>query len=109
MDAEHFNKSFGVKKAFRDSLPLLTSKNCLAILKCPRKDLWCRFIIFDETWIHHSTPKSNEQPKQWMFRDESAPLSTNKAMTTVFWDVSLMIAVDYLETGEMINGEYNVN
>lgn len=92
-----------------------TSKECLAMLKRNPNDFWRRFITVDETWIHHSTPETKEQSKQWVFHGEPAPkkakatLSANKVMATVFWDSRGIIHVDYLEKGKTINGEYYAN
>ena len=32
-----------------------------------------RFITIDETWVHHFTPETKEQSKQWTEKGESAP------------------------------------
>jgi hypothetical protein len=46
----------------------------------------------DETWIHHYTPESKQQSKQWTEAGCSAPKKTRsvpsaeKVMTSVFWD-----------------------
>uniref|UniRef100_T1HW85 Uncharacterized protein n=1 Tax=Rhodnius prolixus TaxID=13249 RepID=T1HW85_RHOPR len=32
-----------------------------------------RFVTVDETWIHHYTPETKEQSKQWVTKGESAP------------------------------------
>lgn len=71
-----------------------------------------RFITMDETWIHHYTPESKLQSKQWIGPGESAPkkaksvLSANKVMASVFWDAKGIIFIDYLEKGRSITGEY---
>lgn len=71
-----------------------------------------RFITVDETWIHHHTPETKEQSKQWIASGELAPkkakavLSANKVMATVFWDARGVIHIDYLQKGKTINGEY---
>ena len=58
-----------------------------------------RFVTVDETWIHHNTPETKQQSKQWVLPGESAPkkakvgLSANKAMATVFWDARGVIYV----------------
>jgi hypothetical protein len=52
----------------------------------------CQFIILDETWIHHYTPDSKWQSKQWAEASCSAPKKTRsvpsigKVMALVFWD-----------------------
>lgn len=51
-----------------------------------------RFVTVDETWIHHYTPETKNQSKQWTSADERAPKkaktvnSAGKVMATVFWD-----------------------
>ncbi|GBP00756.1 Histone-lysine N-methyltransferase SETMAR [Eumeta japonica] len=71
-----------------------------------------RFVTMDETWIHHNTPETKEQSKQWVSRGERGPkkakqsLSANKVMATVFWDARGVIHIDYLEKGKTITGEY---
>lgn len=67
-----------------------TSKECLALLKRNPTDFFRRFVTVDETWIHHYTPETKQQSKQWTFPDESAPKkaktvpSAGKVMATVF-------------------------
>ena len=48
-----------------------TSKECLAMLKRNPKDFWRRYITVDETWIHHCTPETKKQSKQWTSRRSS--------------------------------------
>ena len=56
-----------------------------------------------ETWVHHLTPETKEQSKQWTEREESAPRkvktvpSDGKIMASVFWDACGMIFIDYLQ------------
>ena len=70
------------------------------------------FGVVDEAGIHHNTPETKQQSKQWVLPVESAPknakvgLSANKVMATVFWDARDVIHVDYLQKGRTINGEY---
>jgi histone-lysine N-methyltransferase SETMAR len=53
---------------------------------------FCRFITMDETWIHHYTPESKQQSKQWTEAICSVPKKTRlvpsavKVMASVFWD-----------------------
>ena len=74
-----------------------------------------RFVTVNETCIHHNTPNSKQQSKQWILPGESAPkkaevsLSANKVMPTVFWDARDVIHIDYLQKGRTINGEYYTN
>ena len=65
----------------------------------------------DETWIHHYTPESKQQSKQWTEAGYSAPKKTRsvpsagKVMASVFWDAEGI----YLEKGKTITGEYYSN
>jgi len=94
---------------------LVIAKESLALLNANKNEFLRRFVTVDETWIHHHTPESKEQSKQWISTGETAPkkakigLSANKVMATVFWDARGVIHVDYLEKGRTINGEYYSN
>jgi len=69
----------------------------------------------DETWIHHYTPESKQQSKQWTEAGCSAPKKTRsvpsagKVMASVFWDAEGILFIDYLEKGKTITGEYYSN
>ncbi|KAL7739287.1 hypothetical protein ACLKA6_002625 [Drosophila palustris] len=94
---------------------LVIAKESLALLNAKKNEFLRRFVTVDETWIHHHTPESKEQSKQWISTGETTPkkakigLSANKVMATVFWDARGVIHVDYLEKGRTINGEYYSN
>jgi hypothetical protein len=68
-----------------------------------------------ETWIHHYTPESKRQPKQWTEAGCSVPKKTRsvpsagKVMASVFWDAEGILNIDYLEKGKTITGEYYSN
>jgi len=74
-----------------------------------------RFITMDETWIHHYTPESKQQSKQWTEAGCSAPKKTRsvpsagKVMALVFWNAESILFIDYLEKGKTITGEYYSN
>ncbi|KAF8771416.1 hypothetical protein HNY73_018841 [Argiope bruennichi] len=38
-----------------------------------------RFVTADETWIHHYTPETKQQSKQWAAKDESTPKKAKSA------------------------------
>ncbi|CAH2090560.1 unnamed protein product [Euphydryas editha] len=84
----------------------------LALYKRNLSEFLRRFITVDETWIHHYTPESKQQSKQWIGPGEPTPkkakniLSANKFMATVFWDGKGIIFINYLEKGKTINGQY---
>ncbi|KAH0816471.1 hypothetical protein GEV33_006320 [Tenebrio molitor] len=71
-----------------------------------------RFITVDETWIHHYTPETKQQSKQWIGAGESVPKkaktvpSAGKVMATVFWDSRGVVLIDYLQKGKTITGAY---
>ena len=51
-----------------------------------------RMVTVDKTWVHHFTPETKEQSKQWKHpgspppkKGKSVP-SAGKIIATVFWD-----------------------
>ena len=88
------------------------SQHNLDMFKHNRKEFLRRFVTVDETWIHHYTPETKEQSKQWVEAGGSAPKSSKtqqsagKVMATVFWDVHGIIHIDYLEHGKTITAQY---
>lgn len=89
-----------------------TSQKLLEQIQHDRKDFFRRFVTVDETWVHHYTPETKEQSKQWRKSGEGPPKkakttrSAGKVMATVFWDAKGIIHVDYLEKGKTITGAY---
>ncbi len=84
----------------------------LSMIKRNRSEFFRRLIIVDETWIHHYTPETAQQSKQWVSKGQSAPKrpksqqSAGKVMATVFWDARGIIHVDHLEHGRTITAQY---
>jgi [histone H3]-lysine36 N-dimethyltransferase SETMAR len=84
----------------------------LSMIKRNRSEFFRRLITVDETWIHHYTPETAQQSKQWVSKGQSAPKrpktqqSAGKVMATVFWDGRGIIHVDYLEHGRTITAQY---
>jgi histone-lysine N-methyltransferase SETMAR len=80
-----------------------------------KTDFVHRFIIMDKTWIHHYTPESKQQSKQWTEASCSAPKKTSlvpsagKVMASVFWDAEGILFIDYLEKDKTITGKYYSN
>jgi len=78
-------------------------------------DFVCRFITMDEIWMHHDTPESKQQSKQWTEASCSAPKKTRsvpsagKVMASVFWDAEGILFIVYFEKGKTITGEYYSN
>jgi histone-lysine N-methyltransferase SETMAR len=52
------------------------SEQCLQHFNKNKTDFRRRFITMDETWIHHYTPESKQQSKQWTEAGFSAPKKT---------------------------------
>jgi hypothetical protein len=91
------------------------SEQCLERLNKNKTDFVRRFITMDETWIHHYTPESKQQSKQWTEAGCSAPKKTRsvssagKVMASMFWDAAVILFIDYLEKSQTITGEYYYN
>jgi hypothetical protein len=49
------------------------SEQCLGCFNKNKTDVLRQFITMDETWIHHYTPESKQQSKQWSEAGCSAP------------------------------------
>lgn len=88
------------------------SSALLAQFRGNKTEFWRRLITVDETWIHHYTPETKNQSKQWIEKGEPAPkkpkavYSAGKVMASVFWDSHGIIFIDYLEKGKTITGAY---
>lgn len=88
------------------------SEACLNMFRRNPKNFFQRLVTCDETWVHHYTPETKEQSKQWVGPGESAPKkaktvpSAAKVMASVFWDSQGVIFIDYLEKGKTITGQY---
>jgi hypothetical protein len=87
-------------------------EKCLEHFIKNKTDFVCRFTTMDETWIHHSTPESKQQSKQWTEAGCSVPkktrlvLSAGKVMASVFWDAEGILFIVYLKKGKTITREY---
>ena len=88
------------------------SIECLAMFHSNKTDFLRQFISMDETWVHHFTPETRKQSKQWAERRESTPkkvktvsYTTGKVMASVFWDAHGIFCTDYLQKGKTINCE----
>jgi histone-lysine N-methyltransferase SETMAR len=73
---------------------------------------WLRHLDSLELRIHHYTPESKQQSKQWTEAGCSPPKNTRsvpsarKFMASVFWDTEGILFIDYLENGKTITGVY---
>ena len=65
-------------------------KNFLDLFNRNPSDFSRRLVTIDETWIHHYTPESKQQEKQWVGPDGTAPKrekaqqSTENVMAYIF-------------------------
>ena len=91
------------------------SEQCWQHFNKNKTDIVHQSVTMDETWIHHQTPESKQQSKQWKEagcsatkKTRSVP-STGKVMASVFWDAEGILFIDYLEKGKTITGEYYSN
>ena len=88
------------------------SQHCLNRFQRNKVDFLQRFVTTDETWVHHYTPESKIQSKQWTEAGCSAPKkakavkSAGKVMASVFWDAKGILMIDYLPRGQTITGDY---
>jgi [histone H3]-lysine36 N-dimethyltransferase SETMAR len=88
-----------------------TSQRCLDMIKRNPVDFWLRLITVD-MWVHHYTPETKNQSKEWVEGGGSAPKkakavkSAGKVMATIFWDAHGILLIDYLEKGSKITGKY---
>jgi hypothetical protein len=91
------------------------SEQCLDHFNKNKTDFMHQFITMDETWIHHYTPESKQQSKQWKEAGCSVPKkkrsvpSVGKVMALVFWDAEGILFIDYLEKNKIIIVEYYSN
>jgi len=91
------------------------SEQCLKLFNKNKTDLLLRFITMDEIWIHHYTPESKQQSKQWTEASCSVPEKTRlvssagKFMASVFWDAEGISFINYLGKGKTLTGEYYSN
>lgn len=91
------------------------SQQCLDRFKRDPTDFVRRFVTMDETWVHHYTPETKQQSKQWVKAGGPAPKkaksipSAGKVMASVFWDAKGILLIDYLEKGRTITGKYYSN
>jgi len=87
------------------------SEQCLERFNKNKTDFVRRYITMDETGIHHYTPESKQQWKQWTEASCSAPKKTRsfpsagKIMASVFWDAEGILFIDYLEKSKTITGD----
>ena len=89
------------------------SNALLAQFRRSKSEFWRRLITVDETWIHHYTPETKIQSKEWTAKGERAP---KRAKTVCFfdwesdgdcfWDNRGVTLIDYLQKRKTITGAY---
>lgn len=71
--------------------------------------LWERIVTGDESWVHHYTPETKQQSKQWVKKGGRPPkkfktqMSAGKVLLTAFWDCKGVVYQEYLPHGETVN------
>jgi histone-lysine N-methyltransferase SETMAR len=91
------------------------SEQCLEHFNKNKTDFVHQFITMDGTWIHHYTPESKQQSKQWTeagcsaLKKTSSVPSAGKVMALVFWDAEGILFINYVEKGKTITREYYSN
>jgi hypothetical protein len=87
-----------VPRLLRDQkrIRMKMSEQCLGRFNKNKTDLMRRFITMDKTWIHHYTPESKQQSKQWTEAGCSAPKEKRslKVMASVFWNAERILFTD---------------
>ena len=79
------------------------SELCLKLYNRNKPKFMSRYVIMDETWLHHFTPESNRQSAKWTAYDEPTPKRgktqrfAGKVMSSAFWDAHGIIFIEYLE------------
>ena len=88
------------------------STNCLALYMCNQTKFLRWFITIDEPW-GDNIPETKQQSEQWTVKGEQTPkkaeaiLSAGKVVATVFWGLTWVIFINYLENGKTsISGYY---
>ena len=91
---------------------LIMSRANLNLYETDPDNFLARFVTMDETWVHHFTPESKQQSKQWKHPGSPPPKkaktvpSAGKVMASVLWDADGILMIDYLQKGKTINGAY---
>jgi len=89
-----------------------TSTSFLTLFNENPDNFISRFVIVDETWLHHFDHESKAQSMAWKNitypppRQFHAFASACKVMATVFWDSEGIVLIDYLEHDRTITVTY---
>ncbi|XP_025269033.1 protein GVQW3-like [Camponotus floridanus] len=51
------------------------SKQCLDLFKRNPREFFRRYVTVDETWIHHYTPETKQQSKQWTLPEKGKTIT----------------------------------
>ena len=49
------------------------SELCLQMFQCNKKEVLCKYVTMDKTWIHYFTLETSQQSAEWTPADESHP------------------------------------
>lgn len=71
------------------------STDCLPLYKHNPTKILCQFITADETWVHHNTPATKQQSKQWTVKGEPTPKKAKTIPSA--GKVHGIIFIDYIE------------
>jgi len=77
-----------------------------------KTDFVCRFIITDETWIHHYTPESKQRQNSGqkpVVQRQRRQGRFHQQGRSWHWDAEGILFIDYLEKGKTITREYYSN
>lgn len=76
-----------------------------------QNDFFKDWVTGDETWAYLYEPESKVQSKQWRRSGSPRPIkfkatkSTQKVMTTIFWDTQGIVLIDFLEMRTTVNSD----
>lgn len=87
-------------------------RELLDLFDDPGANFCNRIVTGDETWVHYYDPPTQHECRIWKRPGSPVPQrprianSTGKIMMSVFWDSQGVLLLDFLPSGQTINGEY---
>ena len=90
---------------------VVDSERCLELFRLYKPNFLRRYVIMNETWIHHYTPESKRSSAESTAVGEKRPkrprtqMWAGKVMASVFWDAHGVLFINSLEKGSTINSE----
>jgi len=79
------HETLDMKKLSARWVPRLRGKALFGMFKRNPKEFLRRFVTVDETWIHHYTPETKEQSKQWAKSGKFAPKKAKTVPSERSW------------------------